>query len=167
MRFTTILHPTDFSAISDAAFQYAVALAHDHGARLIVLHAVETLGPENVTYGEAANQPQPGEYRQRLWDDLHRVRSADPQIAVEYVLSEEDPVAAILRTAVERNCDLIVLGGHGRTGWRRLLGGSVAEAVVRRAECPVLVIKQPGTPAQLAAAAHTALHPQSLSEPGS
>jgi nucleotide-binding universal stress UspA family protein len=56
-------------------------------------------------------------------------------------LSEEDPLAAILGTAVARECDLIVMGSHGRHGLRRLVQGSVTEQVIRAATCPVLVVK--------------------------
>src|SRR6516165_9500163 len=112
MLFRAILHPTDFSELSQAALSYAAALAHDHGARLVILHAVETLGPENVTYGEAESRRQPDAYRQRLWDDLHKVKPPRSDVAVEYVLSEEDPARAIIQTAAERGCDLIVLGSH-------------------------------------------------------
>ena len=48
-----------------------------------------------------------------------------------------------VRLAEEENVDMIVLGSHGRTGFSRLLMGSVAEAIVRKAHCPVLVYKQP------------------------
>src|SRR5262249_26306782 len=132
---------TDFSASAQEALPYAVKLAHDSGARLLILHAVETLGPENVTYGEAVSLPQPAAYQERLWQDLRQIHIPDPHIRVEYLLSEEEPVAAILRTAAERDCDLIVIGSHGRHGLRRFFGGSIAEQVVRGATCPVLVVK--------------------------
>src|SRR5713226_7237755 len=99
MQLRTILYPTDFSEPSREAFPYAVKMAHDAGGRLIILHAVETLGPENVTYGEAVSRSQPESYQQRLWEDLHQIQVPDPQISVEYVLSDGDPVTAILRTA--------------------------------------------------------------------
>jgi nucleotide-binding universal stress UspA family protein len=165
MKLQTILYPTDFSEPAQRALAFAADLARRYEARLLVLHAVESLGPENVTYGEATTQRQPDSYRQRLWNDLHQVRPADPQVPVEYLLSEDDPAAAILRTAHERGCDLIVLGSHGRSGWRRLLGGSVAEKVVRQAPCPVLVVKATA-PADEPAATGTALHPHSLREGG-
>jgi len=55
----------------------------------------------------------------------------------------EDPAGEILRLAAEVECDLIVLGTHGRTGLGRVLLGSVAEQVLRRAPCPVLTVKMP------------------------
>jgi nucleotide-binding universal stress UspA family protein len=67
------------------------------------------------------------------------------KIRVEHHLREGDPATEILALAQEIGCDLIVIGTHGRTGVGRLLMGSVAEAVLRRAPCPVLTVK--GLPA--------------------
>jgi nucleotide-binding universal stress UspA family protein len=164
MLFRRILFPTDYSERSRKALGYAGALARDQGALLVILHAVETLGPENVTYGEMGSQLQPEGYRQRLWADLHRVRPPQPGVQIEYVLSEEDPVAAILATAVQHKCDLIVMGSHGRSGIKHFLLGSVAEKVVRRAPCPVLVIKDPWLSLQPPEDSGTANHPHFLTE---
>jgi universal stress protein A len=64
----------------------------------------------------------------------------------------------ILRAAVEYDADLIVMGSHGRSGPSRLLLGSVAEAVMRKASCPVLVVTEPrpeAVPASPAPASHS------------
>jgi nucleotide-binding universal stress UspA family protein len=164
MLFTRILFPTDFSECSAAALGLAATLAHDQSAKIFILHAVETLGPENVTYREAVSQVQPDRYRLRLWEDLHQVKLPYPDLAVEYILSAADPAQAIILAAAERGCDLIVMGSHGRTGWRRLLLGSVAEKVVRTARCPVLVAKPILAAAGAGAAKGTELHPHDLSE---
>lgn len=164
MEIRSILFPTDYAETSQAALNYASKLAQDYGARLVILHAVETLGPEYVTFGEATAQPQPEGYRRRLWEEIHRVVAPDTHLSVEYVLSEDDPVTAILRAAAKHHCDLIVLGSHGRTGVRRLLEGSVAEQVVRRAQCPVLVVKSPSTATEPSLDAETTFHPHELTE---
>jgi nucleotide-binding universal stress UspA family protein len=166
VQIRTILHPTDYSELSQAAFRYAVELAQVHGARVVVLHVVDTLGPENVTFGEAASQRQPESYRQRLWDELHKLVPPNAAVSLEYALGEGDPVEVIIEATVERKCDLIVLGSHGRSGLKRLLGGSVAEHVVRRAACPVLVVKTPAAVESVAHKAETGLHPHLLSEGG-
>ncbi len=145
LHLNTILHPTDFSNHSEYAFRLACSLARAHEARLIVLHVVVTLGPELVPYGEAVSQLQPEGYRHRLLDDLRRIQSPDPTVALDRRLVEGDPPEEILRIAKESSCDLIVLGTHGRTGLERLLMGSVAEQVVRNAPCPVLTAKAPPT----------------------
>lgn len=164
MRLTKILHPTDYSGVSTPALHYAAELAHDHGASLVILHVVETLGLENLPYGQIASADQPAAYRRELFEELRRVRPAETHVHVEYVLSEEDPTTAILRTATDFGCDMIVLGSHGVTGWRRLLVGSIAEEVVRRADCPVLVVKPPHPAKPLPPYLVTALHPGRLTE---
>ena len=133
MHVQTILYPTDFDEPAKAARSYALALARDYSARLLVLHAVETLGAENVTYGEATSQPQPDAYRERLWKELREWVSVDPQVKIDCMLSEEAAVDAIVNTAAEQHCDLIVIGTHGRRGLDRVLHGSMAEQVVRAA----------------------------------
>jgi nucleotide-binding universal stress UspA family protein len=145
-----ILHPTDFSDSSAYAFDVACDLARQHQAMLLVLHVVETLGPENVTYGEAVTQLQPEGYRQRLWEELNRMTPRAPEgITMRHLLTEGDAAEEIRRVAEKHQCDLIVMGTHGRTGLDRLLMGSVAEKVVRLAPCPLLVVKSPApkTPA--------------------
>jgi nucleotide-binding universal stress UspA family protein len=128
----TILHATDFSEPSNSALRLACALARDQGARLIVLHVVPTsLAAEKRGFGDD------------LADELNRLAIPDQQIRAERRLEEGDPVAQILRVAGETGCDLIVMGTHGRTGLGRLLMGSVAEQVVRKALCPVLTVKMP------------------------
>lgn len=138
-----ILHPTDFSDSSTHALHIAVDLARLHQARLLVLHVVETLGADRVTYGEAVSQREPAGYRRRLEDELRRHVPAPAGVAVDYLLAEGEPEEEINRVAQKYACDLIVLGTHGRTGLRRLLLGSVAEQVIRHAPCPVLTSRIP------------------------
>jgi nucleotide-binding universal stress UspA family protein len=156
----TILHPTDFSPPSGAAFQVACALARDYVARLVVLH----VKPLEMIYGEGyVLPPDPEAVRKELQEELDRLRPPDPALRVERLLKEGDPVRAILHTAEEVHADLIVLGTHGRTGVGRLLMGSIAEAVLRKAPCPVLTVK---APLPEAAAATEAPGEQIASGPG-
>ena len=140
----TVLHPSDFSEHSDYAFGLACSLARDYGARLIVLHVLKR---PVLAYGGVMTAPPPSppsaEQRQSAREQLHRIKPPDPAICVEHVLEEGDPATAILQIAQERPCELIVMGSHGRTGLGRLLMGSVAEQVVRKAPCPVLTVKTP------------------------
>ena len=137
-----ILHPTDFSSNSAHAFQIALDLAQQYGARIMILHVVETLGPENVTHGEAVSQIEPEAYRHRLRQDLERVvPPPSTSISHAHLLVEGNPASEIVQAARDNSCGLIVMGTHGRTGLRRLLMGSIAEQVMRHAECPVLTIK--------------------------
>jgi nucleotide-binding universal stress UspA family protein len=136
----TILHPTDFSDRSAAALQLACALARDYGARLIVLHVTEL---PTVAYGEGVVPPNPEELRAAAQEQLDRLQVPHGNVRAERRLEQGDAVTEILRVAQEAHADLIVLGTHGRTGLGRLLMGSVAEQVVRRAACPVLTVKTP------------------------
>jgi nucleotide-binding universal stress UspA family protein len=136
----TILHPTDYSEHSAYAFQVACALARDHGARLIVLHVAE---PLSAFYLEGAVIPSPEEYQEEVRERLRKIQVPDAKVVVERRLEEGDPAAGIVRVAREAGCDLIVMGTHGRMGLSRLLMGSVAEQVVRKAPCPVLTVKMP------------------------
>jgi len=140
----TILHPTDFSAHSEYAFRLASSLARDYGARLIVLHVFERpLFIHGGVMTAPPEPPPPEEQRHTLREQLQRIKPPDPAISIEHLLEEGDPATGILQVAQERACDLIVMGSHGRTGLGRLLLGSVAEQVVRKAPCPVLTVKLP------------------------
>jgi nucleotide-binding universal stress UspA family protein len=136
----TILHPTDFSPQSTPAFQVACALARDYVARLVLLH----VHPPDMMYGEGyVLPPDPEVVRAELQERLNGLRPPDPAVRVERLLSEGDAARQILHTARDVGADVIVLGTHGRTGLGRLLMGSVAEAVLRQATCPVLAVKAP------------------------
>jgi nucleotide-binding universal stress UspA family protein len=137
----TILHPTDFSAPAEYAFRLACSLARDHGARLLVLH----VKPIEILYTDSlyVPPPDPAQIEENLLEQLHQLQPPEPLAGVEYLLKEGNPIPEILRTAQESGSDLIVMGTHGRTGLRRLLVGSVAEQVLRKAGCPVLTVKAP------------------------
>jgi nucleotide-binding universal stress UspA family protein len=138
----TILHPTDFSEHSRAAAQLACALARDYDARLVVLHVL----PPSVVYGEGMVYVPPETYQEEARPQLERVAAGDPNLRVERRMIDGAAATEILEVAREVACDLIVLGTHGRTGLRRLLMGSVAEQVVRKAPCPVMTVKTPADP---------------------
>ena len=149
----TILHPTDFSGNSALAFRLACALARDYDARLIVLHVA---APPVVVYGEGVLPIPTEDYLGTLRDKLLEVQPHGPKIKVEHHLIEGEAATEILRAAEEMNADVIFMGTHGRTGLARLVMGSVAEQVVRRAPCPVLTIKPPLPAAHVAAEATVA-----------
>jgi nucleotide-binding universal stress UspA family protein len=136
----TILHPTDFSYRSQHAFRLACALARDYGARLHLLHVVPT---PLMVYMEGMVAEPLTDFREEVLAQLRTLQPDDPAIRPEYSLREGDVTHEILQFAADQACDLIVLGTHGRTGLSRLLMGSVAEGVVRRAGCPVLTVKTP------------------------
>lgn len=135
-----ILVPIDFSPYSDAALSLATSLARDGDGTLILAH-VEVI-PLSAAGGEFMYAvPEPP--TEELLDKLEHVMPFDSHVPVERRLLSGDPADAIIRLAETEDIDLIVMGTHGRRGLRRLLMGSVAEAVVRAAPCPVLTVKQP------------------------
>jgi nucleotide-binding universal stress UspA family protein len=135
----TILFPTDFSTASDAALVHAEALARQQAARLLIVHVEEpplAYGGGELYYG----LPEPNS--ERILKMLEDVKPSDPSVPFAHRLTMGDPAGEIVRIAADENAAMIVLGTHGRTGMTRLLMGSVAEAIVRRAPCPVLVYRE-------------------------
>jgi nucleotide-binding universal stress UspA family protein len=135
-----ILFPTDFSECSDAGLEHATTLARDLGATLLIVHVEEP--PLAYAGGEMYyGVPEPD--TRALEEMLKKVRPTDPNVPYEHRLVVGSPAHAICDLADEERVDMIVMGTHGRTGLRRLLMGSVAEHVVRWANCPVLTFKTP------------------------
>lgn len=140
MKMNKILFPTDFSHTGDSALALATSLARDTGATMLIVHVEEpphVYGGGEMYYG--ALDPDPAEQKRML----EQVVPTDPAVPYEHRLIPGDPASGITRFANDEEVDLIVMGTHGRTGFARLVMGSTAEAVVRRATCPVLTYKQP------------------------
>ena len=143
-----VLLPTDFSGCANYALPYAASIARASGATIICVHVVEPIVPA-VGYTGLAEPMPLADISEQLEDSAEREL---PQLAdceefkgleVEQVIVHGDAAAEIVRVAGEREVDLIVVSSHGRTGLGRIIFGSTAEAVVRHASCPVLVVKPP------------------------
>ncbi len=143
----TILHPTDFSAASQPAFVLACALARDYMAKLVLMHVTP---PTRVYAPDGIAMPFSPEEEYDARTRLAQLRP-DDRIEVDHHVVEGDPADEILKAAATLHADVIVLGTHGNTGLTRLLVGSVAEHVMRKAPCPVLTVRVP-IPAQAATA---------------
>jgi nucleotide-binding universal stress UspA family protein len=133
-----ILYPTDFSAMGQAALDMATALARDRGAKLLIVHVEEppvAYGGGELYYG--TEEPD----REELQRMLVEVTPLDASVACEHRLLVGSPAGAIVQLAEKEDVDMIVMPTHGRTGLLRLLMGSVAEEVVRKAKCPVVTVK--------------------------
>lgn len=144
--FARILVPTDFSAASDAALEYARTLAQKFGSALHILHVLE----DPYTTGAFATElyaPLPAETRDALAQDAQArlaERAAAANLEPDRVVTMLAPgldTRAIVDYAADNGIDLIVMGTHGRRGVSHLLLGSVAERVVRTAPCPVLTVR--------------------------
>jgi nucleotide-binding universal stress UspA family protein len=138
MPFKTILFATDFSPASEVAFHVAAALARDYRARMVALHVIE---PVRVGFSEYGSYIGPEEDKARAMATLDAMEAPSPRVTMDHRLLEGDPAEVIAEIAADTNADLIVMGTHGRTGLTRLVMGSVAEEVLRRAPCPVLTIR--------------------------
>lgn len=139
MQAKKILVATDFSPSSEAALEMAASLARDSGAKLLIVHVeIIPYTASGSDYLYAVPEPRTAE----LQEKLSQVFPKDRSIPVEHLLLTGDPADAVIQTAESEKVDFIVIGTHGRQGITRLLMGSVAEAIVRAAPCPVLTVKQ-------------------------
>jgi nucleotide-binding universal stress UspA family protein len=143
-----VLVATDFSPHADVALDRAVALARGEGAALTLLHVATTAAtvpamPEVESAAAlelaAVAEDLEREVSSQIADRVARVRAAGIEPRVE--LRSGHPDDAIVQVAEEVHADLLVIGTHGRTGITRFLLGSVAEHIVRRAHCHVLVAR--------------------------
>lgn len=141
-----ILSPIDFSDPSTEALDAAVGIAARYNAELLLFHSVPVIPrlPQRVSiFAE-------GDYEKELIknaeDRLNDLASKLAQKGVKARVAvglANDAAMEIIRTAEQEKADLVVIATHGMTGWRRLPFGSVADKVVRTAECPVLVLRSP------------------------
>jgi nucleotide-binding universal stress UspA family protein len=145
-----ILVPTDFSAPSDAALDFAKTIATTFGASLHLLHVFEDPFVTGAFAAEAYAPMPPAtraallaDARARLKHRLTQDEQARFDASAELVTGVS--AMAIVEYARDHEIDLIVMGTHGRTGMAHLLIGSVAERVVRLAPCPVLTVHQDRT----------------------
>jgi len=137
---TRVLVPTDFSQASRTALRYGVALARPFKAQLHLLHVPELPATDGV-YPFGLFETMRRATRERLRAQLtERERR---ELKPERAMRLGEPADEIVDYASECDIDLIVMGTHGRHGVARMLVGSVAEKVVRRAPCSVLSVRYP------------------------
>jgi nucleotide-binding universal stress UspA family protein len=137
MNASKVLYGTDFSATSDAALEVATSLARERGATLLIVHVEEP----PLVYGGVEFDFRPEEPREGILRALKEIVPSDINVPFEHHLIAGLPGPAIVEFAQQEQVGLIVLATHGRTGLARVLMGSVAEEVVRKARCPVLTVK--------------------------
>jgi len=133
-----ILVPVDFSECTEKAMSYAVPFARQFGARVTLLHVVEPIYAPATDMGVVVDVYTDEDEKCEL-EKLH-ARFAG-QVRCQTRLKKGKAESEIINAAKELACDLIVLGTHGHTGLDRLLMGSTAAKVVRRAGCPILVVR--------------------------
>ncbi len=142
IEFKEIICPVDFSDSSVRAFAHAAALARWYDAHLTVLHVVPTFDPVQARGGLGdpvrVVTPMP---REQVLEEMRRaldLATAAPRATP--AAEAGDPRTVIVEQAISKRADLIVMGTHGRRGFRRLLLGSMPASVLHEAPCPVLTV---------------------------
>lgn len=143
MEYGKICCAVDLSDASGFVLRRAAELASSVGAVLIVVHVdVGADTPAAPPVGAAAERGAPDlAWLRRRLDALHEEAEEITGGVVFVELLAGDPAEEIVRYAGRHDVDLLVLGTHGHSGMKRLVLGSVAEQVVRRAPCAVLVVR--------------------------
>lgn len=136
--YDDVLVPTEANPGSERAIDLAVDFADRHGATLHVLYVAEDVdSTADVPDGERRRELPP-EGEETIETAENAAETAD--VPVRTRVGVGDPETAIDHHVDRIDADFVVMGTHGRTGVERLLVGSVAETVVRRADVPVLVV---------------------------
>jgi len=146
-----ILYATDLSKNALHAFSYAVEFARRLGAMIVVLHVIE---PASVTFGEQVKKmAEDREYESTIREITQRWQrfseSVDPELGcighiANVLVRVGQPVEEILNVAEQENCDMFVLGNHGKRVLKQALLGSVCREVLDRALKPVVIIPLAG-----------------------
>jgi nucleotide-binding universal stress UspA family protein len=145
MRVQRILVPIDFTSRSLPGLLYALELARVHRAEVTLLHSLPAPALARVRVDAYLDRPLPRVPESAVLDADERLEQllssvAHHDLIVHRSVEVGDAAATIVRIAVEGGFDLIVIATHGRHGLRRLLAGSVVEALVSAAPCPMVVV---------------------------
>jgi nucleotide-binding universal stress UspA family protein len=144
-RIRRVLHPTDFSPASSAAFKRAVDVAKVNRAELLLVHVLPSVVPVMTD----------GYVSPKVYEDLEAATRADGQkhldtlvrrarqagARAKSLLLEGVPHERIAQAARGKKADMVVMGTHGRTGFAKLVLGSVASRVLAISPCPVLTVR--------------------------
>ncbi|MBU1275194.1 MAG: universal stress protein [Proteobacteria bacterium] len=146
MRFKSIIAATDFSPGAEDALGQALLLARQHGARLMLVHVLPPLVTPSPLLDEFVVNQTTLALRQGLKESCQealnkRRREAAPELDLEVRLLEGDPPRELVRLAKEEGADLMVMGSTGVSGLAETVFGSVAQKMVRRSPCSVLVAR--------------------------
>ena len=140
--YERILVPTDGSECADRAVEHAIDIAAQYDAEV---HALSVVDTRDIGHSAPAISPQQVEQtlRERAESVVEAVaeRAADAGVDAVTAIEPGVPDDAIIEYATANDCDLVVMGTHGRTGLERYLLGSVTERTVRRSTVPVLTVR--------------------------
>lgn len=154
-----ILAPLDFSSPSLDALEYGVQMANGLGSKLTLMHVLEPVCYDlDCGLGLVEQEAQKRDHWNKQLEEL-RTFVTSFGLAADVEIAGGMASDVILASALRHRSDLIVMGTHGRRGLSVERFGSVADAVLRRATCPVLTVKAPKF-----APNHRRIMPQTMSE---
>lgn len=142
MSRSIVLCATDFSNASELALTHARIFARSIAAKMLLVHVIST--SDSSAEQDAEHNDQSDSDLAESENRLTMIQKSIGDVPCEFRIVHGDPAHEILAIAEKEDVELIVMGTHGRTGLMRLLMGSVAEHVVREANCPVLTVRLPG-----------------------
>ena len=141
--FHKVLVATGGSPWSEKAVQFAIEMAKDYSLRIVILHVITDAPPYFIAEaGASVDQVLEGSEeagREILAEAVRHAEAAGVQCETELAWGRVPEV--VCRVAQDRECDLIVVGSRGLTGFKRLMLGSISNAVAAKAPCPVMVVK--------------------------
>jgi nucleotide-binding universal stress UspA family protein len=153
-QISKILFATDLSKNSAYAFYYAIHMANRDKAKIVILHAVEPLPRMLVSFGDFEHQVAKDRWEETVKKFKERIQDISVKVDARMGLSSVDlvsnilirlgqPVEEILKVAEEEDCDVIVLGTHGKGFLKQTFLGSVSNSVLLRTRKPVFVVPLP------------------------
>jgi len=144
----TILIPTDFSEYSDKAFQQAIDIAKAHNSTICLLHVIDIIRqcvidycPEKETINKFEDKNMGVSSMDQLTKQIEKFPEAKP-LSITTAVRKGLPYEEILKEQAERKIDLIVISSHGTKELPHNFVGRVAEKVIKKAKCTVLLVKK-------------------------
>ena len=137
----SVMVATDFSPLSEKAIDYAVMIAKQFGAKILIMHVLD---PITVTTTDALMFSDNSEALRKMAEEMMKNLAdilKEKGVSIETALLKGAAASEIISKAAQAGVDVIIMGTHGRKGIEHLILGSVAEKVVRSATCPVMVVR--------------------------
>ncbi len=138
-----ILVPTDFSDFSTAAIEHASSLALLYGAKMHLVHVIDTVPVFGAPNLALTAEPMAGVLEANAQEEMRKFVywKLKNSTNLEQIILHGDPCQEVVNYSQQHEIDLIVIATHGRTGLAHMLMGSVAEKIVRLSSVPVLAVK--------------------------
>ncbi|MCH7974208.1 MAG: universal stress protein [Bacteroidetes bacterium] len=141
-----VLVPIDFSDYSKDALNYSINFNKCFNAELILIYVIEpVIYPTDFSATQISIPPTDVEITKNAEASLKQLinKEIPLDIKINAIIKIGKPFVEIVETATEENIDLIIISSHGHSGIEKILFGSTAEKVVRKAPCPVLTLRTP------------------------